>query len=60
MRADPNETADRIYCSCRCDAGPDAPGCECPAGFSCRDTFDLGGPGYEGGYCVKDGTFESR
>ena len=31
LRCAEGEVANRVYCSCRCDAGPDAPGCECPA-----------------------------
>jgi hypothetical protein len=59
--ATPEEIADRVYCSCRCDTGGSGTSaCACPAGFSCQETFALGGPGYEGGYCVRDGTVESR
>ena len=59
--AAPMEVEDRMYCSCRCAAADPAVGtCACPAGFSCREVFAESGPGFDGSYCVKDGTFEER
>ncbi len=51
---------DSVYCSCRC-SGPqkNAPYCECPEGYSCKDLIDdigLGNAQLAGGYCVKNGT----
>jgi hypothetical protein len=57
--ADPTEVQDRVYCTCRCaSADPTAATCACPSGFSCRETFTQSGPGFDGSYCVKDGTFD--
>ena len=56
--ADPSEVTDRVYCSCRCDAGDTGfAECDCPSGFSCIDVLEVGGPSVRGGYCVRDGTF---
>lgn len=45
-----------VYCSCRCDLPPGAPGeeCECPDGYACQEL--LGGPSeaFSGGYCVSN------
>jgi hypothetical protein len=56
--ADPKEVLDRIYCTCRCNAGGTGfAECQCPDGYTCVDVLDQGGPGVRGGYCVKNGTF---
>lgn len=55
--ADSEEADERIYCSCRCDApNADFAECECPDGFSCEQVLREGGPGVQGGYCVKTST----
>lgn len=51
---------DAVYCSCRCD-GPqaNAPYCDCPDGFSCRELISdigLGNRQLAGSYCVRNGT----
>ncbi len=51
---------DRVYCTCRCDAGNSAfATCKCPDGFSCQPVLEQGGPGVRGSYCVRNGTFTS-
>lgn len=46
-----------IYCTCRCKSSNDAfATCECPDGFSCQPVLELGGPGVQGSYCVRNGT----
>ncbi|MFI5308571.1 MAG: hypothetical protein ACHQ53_14525 [Polyangiales bacterium] len=56
--ASPQEVLDRIYCTCRCNAGGTGfAECKCPDGYTCVDVLDQGGPGVRGGYCVKNGTF---
>jgi hypothetical protein len=55
--ADPEEAANRIYCSYRC-ALPGANQAPCPTGFSCREVVPQGGAAFGGSYCVKDGMFE--
>jgi len=48
----------RIYCTCRCKASNDAfATCECPDDYACVPVLELGGPGVEGSYCVKRGTY---
>lgn len=48
----------RIYCTCRCDAANDSfATCECPDDYQCIPVLELGGPGVEGSYCVRKGTF---
>ncbi len=43
-----------VYCTCRCEAPEeDIAVCECPADFECKEIFDIGGSGIQGGYCVK-------
>lgn len=55
--ATPRDAEERIYCSCRCDApNADFAECECPDGFSCEQVLREGGPGVQGGYCVKTST----
>lgn len=54
----PDEVRRRIYCTCRCDAANAAfATCECPDGYSCQPVLELGGPGVQGSYCVKKGTY---
>lgn len=49
------DVADRIFCTCRCDAPTDeARECECPDGFSCSEILDIGSDGIRGSYCVRD------
>jgi hypothetical protein len=51
------EINQRVYCSCRCDAGDTGfAECECPEGFSCETILERGGPGVRGKYCVRNGT----
>lgn len=53
------EIAERVYCTCRCQApaGVDTPTCECADGFTCvEDLLTLGGDGIRGGYCVRSET----
>jgi hypothetical protein len=53
------ETAERVYCTCRCDAPSSAATtCECPDGFSCVSVLDseFAGEGIRGSYCVKSNT----
>lgn len=53
--ADPEQVANRVYCSCRCAApDPAAPTCACPQGFSCLPALAQGGAAFAGSYCVKD------
>lgn len=49
---------DRVYCTCRCRAPGDSNAklCDCPDGYQCEDILTLGGPGVQGGYCVKSST----
>jgi hypothetical protein len=54
---------DRIYCTCKCGvtAGGDSQTitCDaCPGGFECCPIFSIGGEGFKGDYCVRDGTCE--
>lgn len=51
------EVEARVYCTCRCASDDGADLCTCPEGFSCFPILDLGPPGVQGSYCVKDGTF---
>ncbi len=51
------EVEDRVYCTCRCDAGDTGfAECECPVGFTCSPVLEQGGPGVRGSYCVRKGT----
>lgn len=44
-----------VYCTCRCDgAANPASNCTCPNDFTCTPVLELGGPGVEGSYCVRD------
>jgi hypothetical protein len=49
--------AERVFCSCRCDADPPVMGpfCACPAGFACSV---LAPPGsaieIQGSYCIRE------
>ena len=54
--ADPASINNRIFCTCRCRApsDPDANVCDCPDGYTCTEILDLGGPGIQGSYCVKN------
>lgn len=56
------ETIDRVYCTCRCDApsGSTATLCDCPDDFTCREVVVLegAGDGIRGSYCVRNGTFD--
>jgi hypothetical protein len=55
--ADKTAVEQRVYCSCRCDAGDTGfAECECPDGFSCTKILEQGGPGVRGSYCVRKGT----
>lgn len=52
------EVDEAIYCTCRCKASNDAfATCECPDDYACVPVLELGGPGVEGSYCVKRGTY---
>jgi hypothetical protein len=55
--ATPAEFADRVYCSCRCDAPEGFAECDCADGFTCVDVLDQGDQALIGGYCVRNGTF---
>lgn len=51
--ASEEEVRDRVYCSCRCKApSADFAQCECPAGYTCEEILEEGGPGVQGSYCV--------
>ncbi len=58
--ASPEETEDRIYCTCRCKApaGSTASTCECPENYDCVEVLDseFAGDGIRGSYCVKSST----
>jgi len=56
-----SEIRDRVYCTCRCRApgASNAKLCDCPDGYVCEDVLSLGGPGVQGGYCVKSNTVSS-
>jgi hypothetical protein len=52
-----NCVENRVYCSCRCDAGDTGfAACECPQGFECEEVLTQGGPGVRGHYCIRKGT----
>lgn len=49
--------AERVYCTCRCDAqGTGFGECECPSGFDCVEVLNQGDRGVRGSYCVKNST----
>lgn len=54
------ETRARVYCTCRCDAPPEAKAtlCECPDTHTCVEVNDnaQAGLGVRGSYCVLNGT----
>lgn len=53
--AAPGDVAERVYCTCRCDAGDTGfEECECPDGFTCVSILEQGGPSVAGGYCVRN------
>ena len=57
--ADKRVVEDRIYCTCRCKApDKDFAVCDCPDDFECQKILDLGGPGLEGSYCVRRGSWK--
>lgn len=61
--ATPQETEDRVYCTCRCDApSGNATTCECPDGYKCVDVLDseFAGEGIRGSYCVKSDTVDEE
>lgn len=62
--ATPQETEDRVYCTCRCKApaGATASTCECPDGYTCEEVLDseFAGDGIRGSYCVKSSTIEAE
>ena len=47
-------SADRVFCSCRCSATGDVntPLCACTEGYHCVNVLTVGGVGVQGGYCV--------
>jgi hypothetical protein len=49
------ELLNKVYCTCRCD-GPKTSleFCDCPDGFDCEPILNLGGPGIQGSYCVRE------
>jgi hypothetical protein len=53
-----------VYCSCRCGGSQkEAPYCECPSGFECKNLIDdigLGNSQLAGSYCVKTGTSQEN
>ena len=55
--ATPAETAEHVYCSCRC-AGPGDRHCECPDGFACAEvlTAQTVPDGIRGSYCIRAST----
>lgn len=51
--ADEEVLKERIHCSCRCAApSADFDECDCPAGYTCKEVLEEGGPGNQGGYCI--------
>ncbi|MEM9196050.1 MAG: hypothetical protein AAGF12_43195 [Myxococcota bacterium] len=46
--APPDETRERVFCTCRCD-GPEA--CACPTGFACEPVVQVGP---RESYCVRE------
>jgi hypothetical protein len=57
--ASPTDADKSIYCTCRCDSGnSDFAECECPDNFACVPVLEQGGPGVQGSYCVRKGTFD--
>lgn len=68
--ADPTESVNRVYCTCRCDAPTDVTAtlCDCPEGdgpedplgYSCIEVIDQpgAGAGIRGSYCVRNKTFD--
>ncbi len=59
-QADQKCAAKRAHCTCRCDAPEDsgASTCKCPGGYSCERILEVGGPGIEGSYCVREGLMD--
>jgi hypothetical protein len=51
---DQPDAHERVYCSCRCAGGDPSSQCQCPTGFRCEQVLAQGGPGVEGGYCVRN------
>jgi hypothetical protein len=47
------ETAEHVYCTCRCDAPEGFAQCACPDGFSCEHVLDQGGDALRGGFCLR-------
>ena len=59
--AAPRAFAERVYCSCRCDAAPGEPdACDCPDHFICVPTVFSGNAGVTGSYCVYADTRNGR
>jgi hypothetical protein len=54
--APPQEVAERVYCTCRCNAPEGYAECDCPRGFSCVELLEQGSDEVRGGYCVRNGT----
>jgi hypothetical protein len=55
--ASKDQVAQRVYCTCRCDAqGTGFGECECPSGFCCEEVLNQGDRGVRGSYCVKTET----
>ncbi len=60
--ASEEEVSERVFCSCRCDGEPGINSwgepsvelCDCPSGFRCSPTFDVGPVGFVGSYCVPE------
>jgi hypothetical protein len=43
----------RVYCTCRCDAGNTRfASCTCPSGYTCNPVLEQGSEGVRGSYCV--------
>lgn len=53
---DPEAYADKVFCSCRCNAGnSDFATCDCPGDYECCEVLSIGDEGFRGSYCVPEG-----
>ncbi|MEY4578673.1 MAG: hypothetical protein RL701_3376, partial [Pseudomonadota bacterium] len=51
--ADQKKVDERVYCTCRCDAGNTRfASCSCPGGYVCTPVLEQGSEGVKGSYCV--------
>lgn len=56
--ASEQDVNDRVYCTCRCDAGNSRfASCTCPSGYTCAPVLEQGSEGVRGSYCVLSKTY---